>query len=110
MSELKEIAALLFRNLSDALLATAKQLSDSKPFTKANLDTQIIEKPNLASLKVGYFVHISIIYRKQPSRGAGTITSIEGGKITVTNDVAGKEWVVAIENVLYLEVPSLRNR
>ena len=109
MSELKEIAALLFRNLSDALLTTAKQLSDSKPFTKANLDTQIIEKPNLASLKVGDFVFISVLYRKQQTRGAGNITAINGDKITVTNDVAGKEWIVAIENVLYLQVPSLRN-
>lgn len=110
MSELTEIAILLFRNLSDALLTTASQLSGAKPFTQAKPQPEILENPDLESLAVGDFVFIEIIYRKQPKRCAGVITKIIGEEITVTNDVTQKEWIVTAANIVYLQLPSLRNQ
>ena len=69
----------------------------------------MVAKPEFVSLKIGDYVMISVIERKQSKRYGCTITDIQGEKITVTNDVIGKEWVVTIENILYLEVSRLRN-
>jgi hypothetical protein len=60
-----------------------------------------IKNPEFASLAIGDNVMISVIYRKQSKRYGGTITAINGEKITVSNDVIGKTWEVAPHEVLY---------
>jgi hypothetical protein len=101
MSELTEIAAILFRNLSDAFLTTANQLSSSKPFTQAKPKPEVVENPDFASLEIGDFIYFSTIHRNQPKRCAGIITDISGEEITVTNDVLNKTWKTTPDQVVY---------
>ena len=95
MSELTKIASILFKNLSDALLATASQLSQADvPLSQ----TEFIEKPKLESLEIGDFVICN--YRKR--RIGGNITAIaDDGRITVFNAVLDKSIVATIADVVY---------
>jgi hypothetical protein len=95
MSELTKIAAILFKNLSDALLATASQLAKlDVPLSQ----TEFEENPKTASLKIGDFVICN--YKKR--RIGGDIMAIaQTGEITVFNQVMGKTIVVTISQIVY---------
>lgn len=97
MSELKEIAALLFRHLSDALLRTAYELEppNSQP---SIIETKFVEKPKLESLTTGDHVLVSV----KKKQYWGQIVSIKGDLIEVENKVIKQSWVVTIDQVLHL--------
>ena len=110
MKELKEIfveiAIIFAKNFSDALLQSASDLTKLKQANSQSsiIKSQMIENPKIESLKIGDVVIISVIYRKKNARYGGKITNIDGDKITVNNDVLGKNWVVGITNILFQEV------
>lgn len=97
MSELKEIAALLFKNISDALLTTAYQIS---PNSQASIIESIfVENPKIESLTTGDQVLILV----KKNRFWASITSINGDLIEVENSVIKRSWTVTIDQVIHLK-------
>jgi len=95
MSELTKIAAILFKNLSDALLATASQLNKlDVPLSQ----TEFEENPKIASLKIGDFV---IANYKSRRIGGDILAIAETGKITIFNQAMNKTIVVTINQIVY---------
>ena len=98
MSELTKIASILFRNLSDALLATASQLAKAdSPLSQA----EFVESPKLESLEIGNFVIVN--YKKR--RIGGNILAIsDGGNIKLHNAVIPITVTVDISQVVYQRI------
>jgi hypothetical protein len=98
MSELTKIAAILFKNLSDALLATSSQLAKlDMPLSQ----TEFEENPEIASLKIGDFV---ICNYKNRRIGGDIMAIAQTGEITVFNAAMDKTIVVTISQVVYKRV------
>lgn len=98
MSELTKIAALLFRNLSDALLRTAYELEPSNSQATI-IESIFVENPKLESIEVGDQV-LSDVGKK---RLWGTVRTIKGDFLEVENTVVKRSWGVTIDQVLYLK-------
>lgn len=105
-----EIAIILVKNFSDALLQSASELSahlnaisqasiiESIPIPKRLTE---IENPEFASLKLGDTVTISVNSRNTLKFYCGKITAINGEKITVLNTVMEKSWEVTPQEIKY---------
>lgn len=93
MSELKEIAAIILKHLSDALLSAAHELQTSK-----NTDPIIASlKTKFVSLKVGVHVVFEALNGK---RYGATVDKIDGDSIEVSNDIIGKSWTVKQSDII----------
>ncbi len=90
MSELKEIAVVLFKHLSDALLSAASELSKQNSIT-------VNSKRELVSLEVG--VHV-VFQLKEGKRFGGKVKKIDGDTIEVHNEPMGKSWVTPISSIV----------
>lgn len=98
MSELKEIAAMLFKNLSEALLRTAYELEPSNSQATI-IESIFIENPKIESLTTGD----QVLFVTKKKRYWGQIISINGDLIEVENTVIKRSWVITIDQVLHLK-------
>lgn len=93
MSELTEMAVIILKHLSDALLSAANEISKSK-----NPDPIIASsKREPVSLNVG--VHV-IFQLKNGKRYGATVNKIDGDRLEVENKVIGKSWTISKSDVL----------
>lgn len=95
MSELKEIASVILKHLSDALLSAAYELSNTD--SKKN---PIIVNSEAEKLEIKEGIHV-VFALKRGKKGAGFVNKIDGDLIEVTNDVIGKTWTVHKSDVLH---------
>jgi len=93
MSELKEIASVILKHLSDALLSAAHELS------KQNKSDPIIATANRESVSLEVGVHV-VFELKKGKRFGGTVTKIDGDLVEVVNKVIGKIWVIHRSSIL----------
>ncbi|TYQ29445.1 hypothetical protein PseudUWO311_00675 [Pseudanabaena sp. UWO311] len=93
MSELTEIAAIILKHLSDAMLSAASELSKGK-----NSDP-IIEssKPETAILNVGCHVIFDL---KNGKRYGAIVNKLDGDRLEVENKEIGKSWTISISDVI----------
>lgn len=98
MSELTEIAVVILKHLSDALLSASYELSKSKK-SDSIIASTFIENPKIETLKTGDHVLFSVKNR----RYWGTITLINGDKVELQNRVLQRSWVIASNQILLLE-------
>lgn len=98
MSELKEIAAKLFKNLSDAFLRTAYELEPSNSQASI-IESIFIENPKIESLATGD--QVLILVKKK--RFWAQIISVKGDLIEVENKVIQQSWVVTIDQIIHLK-------
>lgn len=98
MSEIKEIAIKLFKNLSDAFLRTAYEL-DSANSQASIIESIFVENPKIESLTTGDQVLILV----KKNQFWGTIICIKGDLIEVENSVVKRSWVVTIDKVIQLK-------
>lgn len=98
MSELKEIAVKLFKNLSDAFLRTAYELEP--PNSQATIIESIfIENPKIESIEIGD--QVLCLVKKQ--RYWGTVKSIKGDLIEAENLALKRSWVSTIDKIVHLK-------
>lgn len=95
MSELKEIAAVILKHLSDALLSAACELSSTN-----SKNDPIIESSEPEKLEIKEGIHV-VFALKRGKKGAGFVNKIDGDLIEVTNDVIGKTWTIQRSDVLH---------
>ena len=93
MSELKEIAAIILKHLSDAMLSAASELSKGKN------SNPIIEssKPETAILNVGSHV---IFELKNGKRYGAIVNKLDGDRLEVENKEICKSWTISISDVI----------
>jgi hypothetical protein len=93
MSELTEIAAIILKHLSDAMLSAASELSKGKN------SNPIIEssKPETAILNVGSHV---IFELKNGKRYGAIVNKLNGDRLEVENKEIGKSWTISISDVI----------
>lgn len=104
MSELKEIAAMLFRNLSDAFLRTACELEPLN--SQATISESIfIDNPKFASIEIGDLVLVIA----QKKRIWATVIAIKGDVIEAENQVVKRSWMGTSDQVIKLKKGGLRN-
>lgn len=93
MSELTEIAVIILKHLSDALLSASHELSKSKKSDAIIASS----KPEEASLNVG--VHVMFQLKNGKKYGA-TVNKIDGDRLDVENKVLGKNWTISKSDVI----------
>lgn len=98
MSEIKEIAIKLFKNLSDAFLRTAYEL-DPANSQASIIESIFVENPKIESLTTGDQVLVLV----KKNRYWGSIISIKGDLIEVENSVVKRSWVVTIDQIIQLK-------
>ena len=95
MSELKEIAVIILKHLSDALLSAACELSNAN-----SKNNPIIESSEPEKLEIKEGVHV-IFSLKRGKKGAGIVNKVDGDLLEVSNKVTGKTWTVQKSEVLH---------
>lgn len=94
MSELKEIAAIILKHLSDALLSAAYELS------KTTLkDSPIIVNSEPEKLEIKEGLHVTFVSKRGKKYGA-IINKVEGDTLEVENVPLGKKWTISKSEVL----------
>lgn len=97
MSELKEIASVILKHLSDALLSAAHELSKdgekSAPIIKSS-------EPEKLEIKEG--IHVGFATKRGKRYGA-IVTKIDGDLLEVHNPVLGKTWTISKSEVISVE-------
>jgi hypothetical protein len=95
MSELKEIAVIILKHLSDALLSAACELSNVN-----SKNNPIIVNSEAEKLEIKVGVHV-IFALKRGKKGAGIVNKVDGDLLEVSNKVTGKTWTVQKSEVLH---------
>ncbi|WP_103668426.1 hypothetical protein [Pseudanabaena sp. BC1403] len=95
MSELTEIAAIILKHLSDAMLSAASELSKGKN------SNPIIEssKPETAILNVGSHV---IFELKNGKRYGAIVNKLDGDRLEVENKELGKIWTISTSEIVQI--------
>lgn len=88
MSELKEIAAIILKHLSDAMLSASHELSNSTP-----KNDPIIASSEPEKLEIKEGIHVTFTL-KRGKKGSGFVNKVDGDLIEVCNQVIGKTWTV----------------
>ena len=93
MSELTEIAAIILKHLSDALLSASHEISKQKK------SDPIIEssKPETAILNVGCHVMFEL---KNGKRYGAIVNKLDGDRLEVENKEICKSWTISISDVI----------
>jgi hypothetical protein len=91
MPELKEIAAIILKHLSDALLSAAYELTQSSQKPDPIID------PKELVIKEG--AHVTFAVKKGKRYGA-IVNKIDGDSLEVENGVIGKRWIISRSDVL----------
>lgn len=93
MSELTEIAVVILKHLSDALLSASYELSKSKKSDAIIASSKTEE----AILNVG--VHVMFQLKNGKKYGA-TVNKIDGDRLEVENKVLDKSWTISTSDVI----------
>jgi hypothetical protein len=94
MSELKEIAAIILKHLSDALLSAAYELTQS-----SQKPDPIIVNSDPKELVIKEGAHVTFAVKKGKRYGA-IVNKIDGDLLEVENNVIGKSWTISRSDVL----------
>jgi hypothetical protein len=95
MSELTEIAAIILKHLSDALLSASHEISNKKK------SDPIIEssKPETAILNVGSHVMFEL---KSGKRYGAIVNKLDGDRLEVENKELGKVWTISTSEIVQI--------
>lgn len=97
MSELKEIASVILKHLSDALLSAAHELSEGSAKS-----TPIIESSEPEKLEIKEGVHVTFATKRGKRYGA-IVNKVNGDQLEVTNKVIGKTWTISRSEVIAVD-------
>jgi hypothetical protein len=94
MSELKEIASVILKHLSDALLSAAHELSK-----EGKKSAPIIESSESEQLEIKEGVHVDFLSKRGKRYGA-IVKKVDGDRLEVFNAPLGKTWTISKSEVI----------